>query len=83
MIIDLNKKNNWKKGIKGQSIWINTTLEEINSRKHICLPFTARSLNDLLSFIINLIDSNNSQIEFGDNETKASISNSKLMFLYD
>ena len=29
-IIDLNKINNWKEiiGVKGQSIWINTTLEE-------------------------------------------------------
>ena len=27
-IIDLNKINNQKEGIKGQSIWINTTLEE-------------------------------------------------------
>ena len=27
-IIDLNKINNWKEGKKGQSIWINITLEE-------------------------------------------------------
>ena len=27
-IIDLNEINNQKEGIKGQSIWINTTLEE-------------------------------------------------------
>ena len=35
--------------MKGQSIWINTTLEEqkdINSRKHFCFPFTATSQND-------------------------------------
>ena len=45
-IIDLNKINNCKEGIKGQSIWINTTLEEqkeINSRKHIYFPFTTTS----------------------------------------
>ena len=37
-IIDLNKINNWKEGMKSQSIWINTALEEqkdINSRKHL------------------------------------------------
>ena len=40
-IIDLNKINNWKEGMKSQSIWINTALEEqkdINSRKHLRLP---------------------------------------------
>ena len=50
--IDLNKINNWKEGVKGQSIWVNTELEEqndINSRKHVCFPFTTTSLNDLLS----------------------------------
>lgn len=65
-IIDLNKINNWKEGVKGQSIWINTTLEEqkeINSRKHILFPFTISSLNDLISFSINLIDDNNKEIE--------------------
>ena len=39
-IIDLNKINNWKEGMKSQSIWINTALEEqkdINSRKHLRL----------------------------------------------
>ena len=65
-IIDLNKINNWKERVKGQSIWINTTLEEqkeINSRKHILFLFTISSLNDLISFSINLIDDNNKQIE--------------------
>ena len=67
-----------KEGVKGQSMWINTTLEkqkEINSRKHICFPFTKSSLNDLLSFSINLIDDNNKQIEFGNNEKKVSVLN--------
>ena len=52
-------------------MWIITTLEEqkdINSRKHICIPFTASSLNDLLSFSSDLIDDDNKQIEFGNNE---------------
>ena len=34
--IDLNKINNWEE-IKGQSLWINTTLEEqkeINNSRH-------------------------------------------------
>ena len=65
-IIDLNKINNWKERVKGRSIWINTTLEEqkeINSRKHILFLFTISSLNDLISFSINLIDDNNKQIE--------------------
>ena len=70
-IIDINKINNWKEGVKGKSIWINTTLEEQkerNSRKHICVLFTTSSLNELLS--INLIDDSNKQIEFGNNEKK-------------
>ena len=56
--------------MKGQSICINTTLEEqkdINSRKHLCFPFTATSQNDLLIFNINLIDDSNKQIEFANN----------------
>ena len=82
-IIDINKINNWKEGVKGQFIWINTTLEEqkeINSRKHICILFTTSSLNELLS--INLIDDSNKQTEFGNNEKKVSILNFKIMFLY-
>ena len=83
-IIDINKINNWKERVKGQFIWINTTLEEqkeINSRKHICVLFTTSSLNELLS--INLIDDSNKQIEFGNNEKKVSILNFKIMFLYN
>ena len=66
--------------MKGQSICINTTLEEqkdINSRKHLCFPFTATSQNDLLSFNINLIGDSNKQIEFGNNEKKISTLNFK------
>ena len=71
-IIDLNKINNWKEGKKGQSIWINTTLEEkdINRRKHLCFPFTTTSLNDLLSSSINLIDDSNKQTEFRNNKKR-------------
>ena len=53
-VIDLIKINNWKK-IKGQSIWINATLEEqkeINNSRHFCFPFSTKTLNDLLSFNI-------------------------------
>ena len=57
-IIDLNKINNWKERVKGQSIWIN-----MDSRKHILFPFTISSLNNLISFSINLIDDNNKEIE--------------------
>ena len=80
VIIDHNKINIGKEGIKGQSIWINTTEEqkEINSRKHICFLFTTISLNNLLSFTIKLIDGNSNQIEFGDNETKVKILNFKF-----
>ena len=80
-IIDLNKINKWKEGVKCQSIWINTTWEEqkdINSRKHLCCPFTSTSLNDFLSFSINLIDDSNKQIEFRNNEKKISILNFKI-----
>ena len=40
-IIDLKKINNWNE-IKGQSLWINATLEEqreINNSRHLCFPF--------------------------------------------
>ena len=57
-IIDLKKINNWKE-IKGQSIWTNATLEEqkeIDNNRHLCFPFSTKTLNDLLSFIIYLLD---------------------------
>ena len=59
--------------IKGQSLWINATLEEqkeITNSRHLCFPFTTSTLNDLLNFSINLIDNNNKQITFEDNEKK-------------
>ena len=78
--IDLNKINNWEE-IKGQSLWINTALEEqkeINNSRHFWFPFTTKTLNDLLSFSINLLDDNNKQITFADNEKKISILNFKI-----
>ena len=44
-VIDLIKIKNWKK-IKGQSIWINATLEEqkeINNSRHFCFPFSTKN----------------------------------------
>ena len=71
-ITDLKKINNWNK-IEGQPIWINATLEEqkeINNSRHLCFPFTTKTLNDLLSFSIYLLDDNNKEITFVDKEKK-------------
>ena len=71
-IINLKRINNWEE-IKGQSIWIKATLAEqtgINSSKHLCFPYTTRTLNDLLSFSINLLDDKNKSITFKNNEKK-------------
>ena len=78
-IIDLKKINNWEEK-KGQSIWINATLveqKEINNSRHMCFPFTTKTLNDLLSFSIYLLDKNNNRITFPDEEKKISILNFK------
>ena len=79
-IIDLKKINNWRE-INGKSIWINATLEEqkeINNSRHFCFPFSTRTLNDLLNFSIYLIDDNNEEITFENNEKKVSILNFKI-----
>ena len=71
-IIDPKKINNWSE-IKGQSIWVNATLgeqKEINSSRHLCFPFPTKTLNDLLSFSTYLIDYNNEEITFKNNEKK-------------
>ena len=71
-ITDLKKINNWNK-IEGQSIWINATLaeqKEINNSRHLRFPFTTKTLNDLLSFSIYLLDDNNKEITFVDKENK-------------
>ena len=78
-IIGLKKINNWEEK-KGQSIWINATLveqKEINNSRHMCFPFTTKTLNDLLSFSIYLLDKNNNRITFPDEEKKISILNFK------
>ena len=80
-IFGLKKTNNWKE-IKGQSIWINATLEEqteINNR-HLCFSFSMKTLNDLLSFSIYLLYDNNKEITFEDNKKKISILNFKTDF---
>ena len=62
--------NNWDE-IKGQSIWINATLEEqkeINNSRHIYCLFTTKTLNDFLSCSIYLLDENNKEITFADGE---------------
>ena len=77
--IDLKKINDWDE-IKGQSIWINATLEEqkeLNSSRHLCFPFTTKILDDLLSFSIYLLDNSNKEITFVDGEKK-SILNFKI-----
>ena len=76
-IIDLN---NWKE-MKGQSLWVNATLEEqkeINNSKYLCFLFVTSTLNDLLSFHINFIDDNNKDIKFKDNLRKINILNFQI-----
>ena len=79
-IIDLNKIDNWEE-IKGQSTWINVAFKnqkEINNNSHICFPFATKSLNDLVSFSIYLIDDNNKELNFTSGETKISILNFQI-----
>ena len=78
-ITELKRVNNWDE-IKDLLIWINATLEEekeINNCRHLCFPFTTKTLNDLLSFSIYLLDHNNNEITFVDGEKK-SIRNFKI-----
>ena len=79
-IIDLDKIDNWGE-IKGQSIWINAAFKdqkEINNKSHICFPFATKSLNDLVSFSIYLIDDNNKELNFTSGDTKISILNFQI-----
>ena len=67
--------------MKGQSLWVNATLEEqkeINNSKYLCFLFVTSTLNDLLSFHINLIDDNNKDIKFKDNLRKINILNFQI-----
>ena len=75
----LKEVNNWGE-IKGQSFWINDTLEEqkeINKSGHLSSPFMTTTQNDLLNFSINLIDDHNKKITLEDNENKINILNFK------
>ena len=79
-IIDLNKTDNWGK-IKGQSVWINAAFKdqkERNNNSHLCFPFVTKSLNDLLSFSIYLIDDDNKELTFTSGEKKISILNFQI-----
>ena len=70
-ITDLKKKRFGTN--QGTILWINAALEEqkeITNSRHLFFPFTTSTLNDLLNFSINLIDNNNKQITFEDNEKK-------------
>ena len=65
-IIDLKKINDWEE-IKSQSIWVKSSFveqKEINNNRHMCFPFTTKTLNDLLSFSIYLLDDNNNRLAF-------------------
>ena len=67
--------------MKGQSLWVNATLEEqkeINNSKYLCFLFVTSTLNDLLSFHINFIDDNNKDIKFKDNLRKINILNFQI-----
>ena len=71
-VINLEKINN-SENIKGKSLWVNLSFneqEQIDSSHHICFLFKKSSLNDLLSFSINLIDNKNEQISFNSGDQK-------------
>ena len=44
----------------------------------MCFPFTTKTLNDLLSFSIYLLDDNNNRITFPDGAKKISILKFKI-----
>ena len=55
---------------------INATLEEqkeINNSRHLSFTFATKTLNDLLSFSINLLDNNNNQITFVETKNEQKI----------
>ena len=52
--------------------------KEINNSRHLCFPFSTKTLNDLLSFSIYLWYDNNQEITFEDDEKKVSILNFKI-----
>ena len=52
--------------------------KEINNNSHLCFHFLAKSLNDLMSFSIYLIDDNNKKTAFTAGENKISILNFQI-----
>ena len=52
--------------------------KEINNSRHLCFPFSTKTLNDLLSFSIYLLYDNSQEITFEDDEKKVSILNFKI-----
>ena len=78
--IDLDKIPNWK-DIKGESIWMNVPFKdhkEINNANHLCFPFVTRTLSDLTSVTITLLDDQNKKVEFKSGEKKTSIFNFQI-----
>ena len=53
-------------------------LKNKKNSRHLCFPFSIKTLNDLLSFNIYLLDNNNKDITFEDNKKKISILNFKI-----
>ena len=56
----------------------NTWRRKINKTRYLCFPFSTKTLNDLLSFGIYLLDDNNKETTFEDHEKQISILNLKL-----
>ena len=78
-VINLFKISNWSK-IKGKSIWVNTSFEDLKDKisDHFSFSFETTNLADLLTFRIYLINSNNSKITLSDGEKTISILNFKI-----
>ena len=78
--IDLDKIPNWK-DIKGESIWVNVPFKdhkEINNASHLCFPFVTKTLSDLTSFTITLLDDQNKKVKFKSGEKKTSTFNFQI-----
>ena len=61
-------------------MWVSVSFDgadQINNREHNYFSFTTPSLNNLLDFIVNLIDDSSKVIEFNSDEKKISILNFK------
>ena len=78
--IDLDKIPNLK-DIKGESIWVNVPFKdnkEIYNASHLCFPIVTKTLSDLNSFTITLLDDQNKNVEFKSGDKKASIFNFQI-----